>query len=210
MPVLADERMSQMNIPRIAGLMVVGMAVALLGGCRVEKTDNGDGKDVKIATPFGGMHVKTNGSDVLGSIGLPAYPGAQPSNDTGNDNRSADVDMNFGGFQLRVKKADFRTNDSPDKVEAFYRTGLRRFGDVVACRDRRAVGTPERTVEGLGCDEKHNSGFSNYDGGSALQLKAGSEQHQHVVEIEKDGDGTKIGLVALDLPGKNGDGPDRQ
>jgi hypothetical protein len=34
-----------------------------------------------------------------------------------------------------------------------------------------------------------------------LQLKAGSKQHQHIVAIDPDGNGTKFGLVALDLPG---------
>ena len=112
-----------MRTQRIAVWAAVGVTTAMLAGCRVEKSTHGDGKEVNISTPFGGMHVRTN-ADVLTSIGLPAYPGAQPMYDDGNDNRSADVDMSFGGFQLRVKKADFRTDDAPDKVEAFYRDGL--------------------------------------------------------------------------------------
>jgi len=35
-----------------------------------------------------------------------------------------------------------------------------------------------------------------------LELKAGSKVHQHIVEIDPDGGGTKFGLVALELPGK--------
>ena len=178
---------------------------AMLAGCRVEKSTHGDGKEVNISTPFGGMHVKTNGADVLASIGLPGYPGAQAVNDDGNDNRSADVDMSFGGFQLRVKKADYRTDDSPEKVEAFYRDGMKRFGDVIACRDNHVVGSPARTVEGLTCEnneDKHHISVDDHSGNNQLELKAGSEQHQHIVEIEPDGGGTKIGLVVLDLPGK--------
>ena len=33
-----------------------------------------------------------------------------------------------------------------------------------------------------------------------LELKAGSRQHQHIVAINPEGTGTKLGLVALDLP----------
>jgi hypothetical protein len=178
----------------------------LLAGCRVEKTTNGDSKDVKIVTPFGGMNVKTNDSDVLGSIGLPAYPGAVAvQEDNGNDHsHSADVDMSFGGFKLRVKAADYRTDDAPDKVEAFYRNGLKRFGDVIVCQNNQAVGSPAKTAEGLGCDNKHGGHVSVDDNPSShkLELKAGSEQHQHLVTIDQDGSGTKFGLVALDLPGK--------
>jgi hypothetical protein len=47
-----------------------------------------------------------------------------------------------------------------------------------------------------------------------LELKAGSQQHQHIVGIDAQGGGTKIELVALDLPGdassESGDGQDRQ
>ncbi|HEY4380337.1 MAG TPA: hypothetical protein VGN01_08320 [Acidobacteriaceae bacterium] len=188
-----------------AVLLVGGAALAgLLGGCRVEKSTHGDGKDVNISTPFGGMHVRTNGADAMTGIGLPSYPGAEAAYDDGNDNRSANVDMSFGAFQLRVKKADFRTDDAQDKVEAFYRDGMKRFGDVIACRNGHAVGSPERTVEGLTCDNEgnHHISVDDHAGNNKLELKAGSKTHLHIVEIEPDGSGTKFGLVALDLPGK--------
>ena len=44
--------------------------------------------------------------------------------------------------------------------------------------------------------------------GSLGELKAGSKQHQHLVPIDRDGAGTKFGLVALDLPGNFGGGKD--
>jgi hypothetical protein len=182
----------------------VAVVVAMLSGCRVEKTEHGDGKDVNISTPFGGMHVKTN-SDVVASIGLPAYPGAQAINDDGNDNHSADVDMSFGGFQLRVKAARFHSDDAPDKVEDFYRGGLKRFGDVIACKNNQPVGSPAKTSEGLTCSNDHGNHITvdNHHGGThQLELKAGSQQHQHIVTLDPDGAGTKFGLVALDLPGK--------
>jgi hypothetical protein len=40
-------------------------------------------------------------------------------------------------------------------------------------------------------------------------LKAGSKLHQHIVAIDPDGSGTKIGLVALDLPSHLGIEDDR-
>jgi hypothetical protein len=189
---------------RIAGLSAAAISVALLAGCRVESKKNGDGKDVNIVTPFGGMHVNTNDTDVMSSIGLQAYPGAQVVTKDDDKDSSADVNMSFGGFTLRVKAAKLRSNDAPDKVEAFYRNGLKQYGDVIACRNHVAIGTPVRTAEGLTCSSNQD-GHVTVDGSHpthALELKAGSQQHQHIVTIDPDSGGTRIDLVALELPGK--------
>ena len=192
-----------MRTQRIAAWVAMGMATALLAGCRVESDKHGDSDNVKISTPFGGMQVKTNDSVVLESMGISAYPGAQLVKKDKN-NGAADVNMNFGSFQLRVKAVSYRTGDSPDKVEAFYRNDLKRYGDVIVCRDNRVVGTPVQTSQGLTCDNevKGHISVNDHPGKGNLQLKTGSKQHQHLVEIDTDGSGTKFGLVALDLPGK--------
>src|SRR5580698_3861403 len=134
-------------IVAISALVVVS---GMLTGCRVEEDKHGDSKDVRISTPFGGMHIKTNDADVLETIGVGLYPGATPEKKN-NDDGAADVDMNFGGYQLRVKAAGFWTSDSPDKVEAFYRSELKRYGDVIACHGTHPVGLPTKTLEGLTC-----------------------------------------------------------
>jgi hypothetical protein len=191
-----------MNRTSIAALSALApVAMLLLAGCRVETDKHGDGDNVKISTPFGGMQVKTNDAATVEDIGLAAYPGAQLLQHD-NDDGSADVNMSFGGFQLRVKAASFRTGDTPGKVEAFYRNDMKRFGDVIACRDNHAVGTPSKTFEGLTCDDQKNGHVKVQADQSKhqLELKAGSRQHQHIAEIDPDGGGTKIGLVALDLP----------
>ena len=190
--------------------MAMAFGVVLVSGCRVSSDKHGDSNDVKIATPFGGMQVKTNDAVALNEIGLPAYPGAVLlKKDDGKDDGAADVNLSFGSFQLKVRAAKYRSGDSPEKVTAFYRKALARYGDVVACQDNKAIGTPTQTAEGLTCDnDKENhitvgSGQVNLgsDAVSKMELKAGSKKHQHIVSVEPDGGGTKIGLVALDLPG---------
>jgi len=190
---------------------LVGLAVAMatLAGCRVDTEKHGDSENVRIETPFGGLHVKTDETAVMEGMGLPPYPGAEAVKKDSN-NGSADVDVSFGSFQLRVKALGFRTTDAPDKVEAFYRNGLKRYGDVIQCVDSKPVGTPVKTAEGLTCeDDKHGrvtipddkaKGVKVEVAKNQIELKAGSKQHQHVVEVEPDGAGTKFGLVALDLP----------
>jgi len=180
--------------------MVIFAGALLAVGCSVKTTGQGDNADVKIETPLGGMKVKTNENVSIADIGLAAYPGATLVTKD-KDNGSADVDMNFGSFHLRVKAASYRTGDSPDKVKAYYRKELARYGDVIECKDNAAVGKPAKTSEGLGCsDHDDHVHVSEMSEKSEVELRAGGKVHQHIVAIEKEAGGTKFGLVALDLP----------
>jgi hypothetical protein len=191
----------------VAAAMI--LSAALTSGCRVESDKQGNSDNVKIATPFGGMQVKTNDSVVLEGIGLPAYPGAVLVRKD-KDNGAADVNLSFGNFQLRVKAVSYRTSDTPDKVAVFYRKALGRYGDVIQCVNKRAVGAPTSTAEGLTCDNEKENHISVDDQVSGkMELKAGSKQHQHIVAIDPEGDGTKFGIVALDLPGRISMGDDK-
>src|ERR1700680_1302010 len=109
-------------------------ATTLISGCRIESDKKNGNDNVKIATPFGGMTVKTNDAAVVDGLGLPVYPGAELVKKDKN-NGAADVNMSFGSFQLRVKAASYRTTDSPDQVTAFYRKALGRYGDVIQCQN---------------------------------------------------------------------------
>lgn len=176
------------------------VATVMTSGCRVESNKQGGNDNVKIATPFGGMQVKTNDTTVLEGMGLPAYPGAVLVKKD-KDHGSADVNMSFGSFRLRVKAASYQTPDSPDTVEAFYRKALQRYGDVIKCSNDKPVGEPTRTREGLTCSDNNKHIEIDDDMSKKMELKAGSRQHQHIVAINPEGTGTKLGLVALDLPG---------
>jgi hypothetical protein len=190
-----------MNAKR-AVLSAVAVSTAMMSGCRVDTDRQGDNKNVKVATPFGGVQVKTNDAMNIEGIGLAVYPGAEMVRKKDKDNGSADVNLSFGRFQLRVKAANYQTPDSPEKVSAFYKDALKKYGVVIECNHDRPVGTPTQTAEGLTCsdgDKKHS--VSEADASGKTELKTGSKQHQHIVAIEPNGSGTKFGLVALDLPG---------
>ena len=185
-----------------AAVAMMIAATALMSGCRIESNKKDGNDNVKIATPFGGMTVKTNDAAVVDGLGLPVYPGAELVKKDKN-NGAADVNMSFGSFQLRVKAASYRTQDSPDQVTAFYRKALGRYGDVIQCQNGRAVGTPARTAEGLTCDNGKESHITvDEEVSGKMELKAGSKLHQHIIAIDPEGEGTKFALVALDLPGR--------
>jgi len=110
-----------------------------------------------------------------------------------------------------IRGQNYKSTDSPDLVAAFYRKALGRYGDVIECQNNKPVSAQTKTAEGLTCDnEKENHITVDNDISGKREMKAGSKQHQHIVGIDPDGSGTKIGLVALDLPGHLtvGDGDD--
>jgi hypothetical protein len=193
-----------MTILRRFGLGCAMVALLCTVACRiqVDKSDDGRDKNVKIDTPLGGIHVNQDGT-AAADIGLPVYPGSQPASD-GHGDKSADVHMGFGDWQLRVKVVKYRTSDSEDKVVSFYRKALGRYGDVIECRGNEAVGSPTVTREGLNCTDDGRHGkihVDDGDQGNGHTLKAGSRRHQHILGIERGGDSnTKFALIELDLP----------
>ena len=197
------------NTTQIAAFLLVSLALAGgVAGCRVhvDKDENGEEKKVQVDTPFGGIHVNTDQTSAA-DLGLPAYPGA--SEIKGDDkHKSADVHLGFGEWELRVRAVSYGTSDSQEKVTAFYKKALTRYGDVITCNGKTAVGTPTVTSEGLNCaDNGNNNANVKFDNGDfnidtgKIQLKAGSKRHQHIVGFEDPKDGqTRFALVALDLP----------
>ena len=59
---------------------LIGSTLLLLtlNGCMVQSKKSAGGDDVSIATPLGGMTVKTDSANVQSKVGLPLYPGSIP------------------------------------------------------------------------------------------------------------------------------------
>jgi hypothetical protein len=200
-----------MNRKVLCGFVSLALATGI-SGCRihVDKDANGQEKNVQVDTPFGGVHVNTD-QITAADLGLPVYPGAEIAKDKEHD-KSADVNMGFGEWTLRVRAVNYATPDSQDKVTAFYKKALGRYGDVITCQGDAPVGTPTTTSEGLTCAENNHGNVriddKDYGSHGGFQLKAGSMRHQHIVGFQDSVNGkTRFALVALDLPvgtsGKN-------
>jgi hypothetical protein len=190
-----------MRVRVLPEALILGTLLAL-AGCHVsvDKGRNGEDKNVKIDTPLGGLHVRSDQTSAV-DLGLPTYPGAQIAPDHEGD-KSADVHFGFGQFQLRVKVVTYQTSDDRDKVVAFYKNAMGRFGQVITCDGNRPVGSPTMTGEGLTCNEErmggvHVNGDTDED---TFTLRAGSKHHQHLFVIKNGGEGTKFSLVELQLP----------
>lgn len=184
----------------LATILLSGMTLISLSACRIQAHNGEDGKDknVKIDTPFGGLHVSTDKTGAA-DVGLPLYPKAEPFREKGDSNTSADVHMGFGKWQLRVKAVEYTSADSDDDILAFYKKALGRYGDVITCKGDTPVGTPTSTREGLTCTKTGKDTEININ--DRLVLKAGSPTHQHLVSIKNpENHQTRFALIALDLP----------
>jgi len=183
------------------------LALSLLAGCHITSNKNGKNDDVDIKSPFGSMHVKTNDDVDTAAIGLSTYPGSTLWKDDdaeakNHDSHSVNMNMNFGDFHLGVKATALRSTDSQDKILAFYRKDMVRYGEVIECQGATTIGTPTRTSQGLTCeadDNKHHEGI-HIGEGNELELRSGSDQHMHVVSVQTKDGAQKIGLISLDLP----------
>ncbi|MEZ2347950.1 hypothetical protein [Terriglobus sp. RCC_193] len=195
-------------------LIAVTALLLPLAGCFIQtkKDAKGNESKVDIQTPLGGMSVKTDNAAVSAKLGLPVYPGAMPEKKKDDDQNSADVNMNFGPFHLRVLAQSYVSTDSPDKVRAFYQKALEQYGDVIECQGKHPVnGSPSRTAQGLTCDSDNHIAVNSDEKNkinvkvNQTELKAGSKSRQHIVGYEARDGGTKFGLVALELPSDGDD-----
>ncbi len=190
---------SRVHPYRLPAFALVCSMLALTGCIKTHKNSNGT-DNVDIGTPFGSMHVKTDDKAASAQTGLTPYPGATLVKKDGDDSGAADVSMNFGGFHLGVHAVDLHTTDPEDKVVDFYKKDMARYGAVLTCRGHQPVGTPVRTGEGLTCGSVKNEYHVGDSDSDHIELRAGSEKHQHIVGVHPADGGTRIGLVALDLP----------
>ena len=177
-------------------IVVLLATLALMPACSVNVKDKGgDGNSkVDISTPVGGIHVDENAD--ARDTGLPVYPGARPKPKTDDgDKKSANVNMSAFGYGLKVVALEYVSDDPPDKIIAFYQDQLKKYGHVLQCHSN-------------GIKADHDGGklkCDSDDSGNKVELKAGTDDNQHIVSVEPEGKGSDFAIVWLRLRGKEGD-----
>jgi hypothetical protein len=155
--------------------------------------------------------VHANDKVTAADVGLPAYPGATVYKEKPDDSSSADLGFTWGDTHFRVMVASYETSDAADRVLAFYRKPLSKYGQVLECSHGKPVGALKVTDTGLTCDDdKKDSDDKGHDGiqmngvnsSDDHELRAGSPHKFRLVGIDekKSGEKTRFGLVYLELP----------
>lgn len=186
-------------------LMAAMVGLLALPACsiNVKKSSNGEDKKVDIDTPVGGIHVDKD-ADVR-DTGLPVYPGSRPAEKQDDDENKANVNLSFGVFGVKVIAVGYDSDDAPDKIVAFYRDQLKKYGTVLECHVSHQEGVSmdyhsdddknsDKDSQKLTCDRN--------DVGKNIELKVGTRDNQHIVSVEPRDKGTKFKLVLVQLRGK--------
>ena len=182
----------------LLALMITSLWL-LLGACsvNVDDKDKKNGK-VDIQTPF--ANLKVDSSEKAADNGIPVYPGAhlRPKDNDG-DTHSANINIGAIGFGLKVIAAEYETDDSPEKVKAFYEDKMKAFGTTLTCNghsgssDVHISSHKDDNDKKLNCSDTHGDGW---------EIKTGSDDNEHLVSIEPHGSGTRFGTVLVQTHGK--------
>jgi len=182
--------------------LTTALAVAILSLPALAQQSDTQDKPFDVQSSIGDLHV---GKDAdAKKAGLPLYPGARPKVEKDND------PVNFGilteSFGLKVVVAKYESEDSPDKLVAYYRDKLKKYGKVLECHSQKHGGDVDvhdddkdsKDSKELKCDEKS---------GPVTELKVGTEDNQHVVAVEPrdTGKGSTFAIVYVYTRGKHGD-----
>jgi len=168
-------------------------ALFILPACSINAHDKGsDGeKHVDIKSPMGDLHV-SEAADIR-DAGLSLYPGAQPApKESGDDKKSANVNLSLPGFSLKVVAAEFISDDAPEKIIAYYNKELPKYGKPIQCRGGWSGGhanydSHDELSKPVSC--------GNESSGDGVELKVGTEGNQHIVSVKPSGKGSKFALV---------------
>jgi hypothetical protein len=162
--------------------MVRPLAIALLSVSLVPPPQR-----VEVTTSKGSATLKSEAD--LKEIGLPVYPGSRLREDS---KESAQTTVAFWisdkGFRLVVVK--YESRDNSEKILAYYRKALTKFGTVLQCP------SGDTTPSGLTCKD-HETKPGEVD------LMAGSTEIRRIVGVEPAprGGGTRFELVYLRAKG---------
>lgn len=178
----------------------ITLMLSMACSINVKKEKDGKEKQVDINTLIGGIHVSKDAS--AQDIGIPVYPGAQLREKQDGDDKSANVNISGFGFQLKVVALEYETSDSPEKVLAYYKDQLKKYGDVLQCHTSSLhVNTGGKKWH----DNDSHALTCEGDSGSDTELKVGTRDNQHIVAVESSGGGSNFSLVYVRTHGKDAD-----
>jgi hypothetical protein len=166
--------------------VILGLSLAV-GACA--KGEAGSGGDIEVG-------LKLSDTATAADVGLPAYPGSKPYVESGDSSSAANLGLNTPLFGFKVVALKLQVAAAPDRVAAFYRQALSKYGKVLDCSagvdaPRKSKADTEDDAE-LTCDA---------DETDDLVFKAGTENNQRIVAIKPYGTGTQFNLVHVDVRG---------
>jgi len=126
--------------------------------------------------------------------GLPLYPGARPHKDEKDDSSGAKMGLWGSSFGFKLVALKMESDDSQEKVAAFYQKALAKYGTVLNCSDSSKTQSDKDKNES---SKKLTCGDDHPDPGGVL-FKVGSKEKQHLVSVKPNGTGCIFHIVYLE------------
>src|SRR5271170_761373 len=158
--------------------LAFSLALAVLMAWPAAAQDSGSHDNFDVRSTVGDLHL---GKDAdAQKAGFPLYPGARPKHEKDNDPLNFGVLTESFGFKLVVAK--YESDDAPDKIIAYYRDKLKKYGKVLECHTREHGGDTHTEMS----DDEHSKELKceGDNSGPVTELKVGTENNQHVVAVE--------------------------
>lgn len=203
------QRSQRTNLAPMLALILAGLLTLPACSIHVKKDNDGEDKKVDIETPVGGIHV-SKGADAR-DTGLPIYPGArQKEADKSGDEKSANVNISAGFFGLKVVAIEFLSDDPPEKVTAYYKDQMKKYGAILECHTTNRHGDSGDVDVHVGKDDDKKDSHQlkcEQSSGPTIELKVGTKENQRLVAIspQDKGKGTDFALVYVQTRGTNKD-----
>jgi hypothetical protein len=162
-------------------------AMALVAVCGANETSSRN--DFSLA-------VNVTDEAKASDAGLPHYPGSKPYRENDQSSSGANIGLATNLFGVKVVAMNLETADRPERVAAFYRRALAKYGKVVECTaDAPRNSSPPEDGDDVACD-------ADDPGENKVVYKVGTEDNQRLAAIRTHGSGTRFSLVHVDTRGK--------
>lgn len=170
----------------------LGICTAVLLVVSAGAQDQEKDKNLDVRSPIGDLHV---GKDAdAQKAGLPVYPGARPQNKDNND--PVNLALSTDSFGMKLIVAKYETDDPAEKVLAFYREKMRKYGKVLECHNAG-------DHSDFNSDDDHESSkvlrCEGDNTGPIRELKVGTEDNARIVAIEDPKDGKRTAFAVIYL-----------
>lgn len=153
------------------------------------------------ASQAGGLDL--HGDADAADVGLPAYPGAVKKQVKGGDPSGFQFGIWGESFGVKIAVVTYRSVDSVDKVAAFYREALAKYGPVLDCsRNAKKPDATSPSDEGKkgAKDKPVTCGDDTVEAGGRL-FKVGTGRAQRVFKATPWHDGASFELVRVEEHG---------
>ena len=186
-----------------AAALCGALIVASLGMAAQEKDKSGVNVTVtgKDGSDVGGLMISAQAT--AKEAGLPLYPGAKPHKDDKDDSSGAKLGLWGTTFGFKLIALKMESEDSQEKVAAYYQKALAKYGTVLNCSDSSKSQSDKDKNES---SKKLTCGDDHPDAGGLL-FKVGSKEKQRIVSVKPNGAGCIFSIVYLEARSDEGKTP---